>query len=212
MGCDIHLMVEVRDKKLDQWKEYDIADELLKNIGRNYNLFSILANVRNGVGFANSDTGNAFIPIDNPRGVPNDASEKYIAYVENWGLDGHSHSFLDLAELKKYDWRGQKNKHRGFMNQKDYAEYKRTGKITRYATNVSGESVKKTANEAMDVVISSKVIPDKEADYYTLVEWEESYYESAVNFVDKVLPALEKIANDCNCENEDVRLLFFFDD
>ncbi|EAD2030310.1 hypothetical protein Y843_03975 [Listeria monocytogenes] len=50
MGCDIHLMVEVRDKKLDQWKEYDIADELLKNIGRNYNLFSILANVRNGVG------------------------------------------------------------------------------------------------------------------------------------------------------------------
>lgn len=86
MGCDIHLMVEVRDKKLDQWKEYDIADELLKNIGRNYNLFSILANVRNGVGFANSDTGNAFIPIDNPRGVPNDASEKYIAYVENWGL------------------------------------------------------------------------------------------------------------------------------
>ncbi|ECZ7680831.1 hypothetical protein QJB58_000919 [Listeria monocytogenes] len=50
MGCDIHLMVEVRDKKLNQWKEYDIADELLKNIGRNYNLFSILANVRNGVG------------------------------------------------------------------------------------------------------------------------------------------------------------------
>ncbi|EAC9077711.1 hypothetical protein KV69_04035 [Listeria monocytogenes] len=53
MGCDIHLMVEVRDKKLNQWKEYDIADELLKNIGRNYNLFSILANVRNGVGKKN---------------------------------------------------------------------------------------------------------------------------------------------------------------
>ncbi|EPX8801920.1 hypothetical protein ACW5UP_001366 [Listeria monocytogenes] len=73
-------------------------------------------------------------------------------------------------------------------------------------------SASKIANEAMDAVISNKVIPNKEADYYTLVEWEESYYESAVNFVDKVLPTLEKIANDFNCENEDVRLLFFFDD
>lgn len=212
MGCDIYLMVEVRDKRIDQWKEYDIADELLKFIGRNYNLFSILAGVRNGKGFANADTGDAFIPIDTPRGVPKNASENYIAYVEYWGLDGHSHSFLDLAELKKYDWHGQKNKHRGFMSQKDYAEYKRTGRIVRYVANVSGANVKKVSNEAMNALISNKVIPDKEVFYYTLMEWEESYYESAMSFVEKVLPALEKNVNDCNCEDEDVRLLFFFCD
>lgn len=44
------------------------------------------------------------------------------------------------------------------------------------------------------------------------MECEESYYESAMSFVEKVLPALEKIVNDCNCEDEDVRLLFFFCD
>lgn len=57
MGCDIHLMVEVKDRKTNQWTEYDVADGAIKFIGRNYNLFGILANVRNGFGFAQIDTG-----------------------------------------------------------------------------------------------------------------------------------------------------------
>ncbi|EAF5380719.1 hypothetical protein C2890_14200 [Listeria monocytogenes] len=144
MGCDIHLMVEVKDRKTNQWTEYDVADGAIKFIGRNYNLFGILANVRNGFGFAHIDTGDAFIPISNPRGVPKDASKSYLSFVEDWGTDGHSHSFLNLDELQNF-------------------------------------------------------------------EWEESYYESTAGFVDNVIPALEKIATDCSCTNEEVRIVFFFD-
>ena len=41
---------------------------------RNYNLFAILANVRNGTAFAGCKTGEGFNPISNPKGVPSDAS------------------------------------------------------------------------------------------------------------------------------------------
>lgn len=43
---------------------------------RNYNVFAILANVRNGYGFAGVDTGDALVPICEPRGIPGDLSEE----------------------------------------------------------------------------------------------------------------------------------------
>ncbi|EGB9983127.1 hypothetical protein ABFW39_002842 [Listeria monocytogenes] len=211
MGCDIHLMVEVKDRKTNQWTEYDVADGAIKFIGRNYNLFGILANVRNGFGFAQIDTGDAFIPISNPRGVPKDASKSYLSFVEDWGTDGHSHSFLNLDELQNFDWHGQKNKHRGFLSQEDYAEYKRTGEIFGCATDIIGFYIRKISNKEMEAIINNKVIPDTKLSYYTPVEWEESYYESTAGFVDNVIPALEKIATDCSCTNEEVRIVFFFD-
>src|SRR3990167_5661087 len=41
---------------------------------RNYSLFAILANVRNGYGFGGCDTGNGFEVIAKQRGIPNDLS------------------------------------------------------------------------------------------------------------------------------------------
>ncbi|MBF2613176.1 hypothetical protein [Listeria welshimeri] len=212
MGCDIHLMVEVKDKETMIWEEYDVADKLLNFIGRNYKLFSILADVRNGVGFANVDIGDKFVPIDYPRGIPKDASQSYLAYVEDFAIDGHSHSFFNLVELKEFDWYGQKNKHRGFMSQEVYTEYKRTGEIVRYVGGVSGANIKKISNQVMEEIIKNKSMPDKEETYYTNVEWEQSYYISAASFVDNVIPALEKISEDFRCSNEEVRIVFFFDD
>jgi hypothetical protein len=59
----------------------DEREELLEemwnhptDLGRNYNLFSILADVRNGVGFAGCKAGEGFEPISMPRGFPVDAS------------------------------------------------------------------------------------------------------------------------------------------
>lgn len=74
--------------------------------GRNYNLFAILANLRNGRGFAGVLTGEPTVPIDAPRGVPDDASLAYRNEVDNWGTDGHSHSWFSLHELLAYDWDG----------------------------------------------------------------------------------------------------------
>ncbi len=63
--------------------------------GRNYHLFSRLADVRSyGDGSA----------ISEPRGVPEDASDAYLYVVNQWKGDGHSHSYFTLTELLEHDW------------------------------------------------------------------------------------------------------------
>ena len=63
---------------------------------RNYDLYSILADVRNGYGFAGSDTGEGFKVIrgysqDHLRGLPEDVS-RYVKWIsDDYGSDGHSH-------------------------------------------------------------------------------------------------------------------------
>jgi hypothetical protein len=129
MGCDIHFYVEKwtssnnyegpkdlsedREQKLnevledysthfrwvsaDNWEEDDDGWLVPYNSefynGRNYGLFSILADVR----------GNEE-PIDNPRGIPDDASYGYKYMCDRWDGDAHSHSYFTLEELLKVDW------------------------------------------------------------------------------------------------------------
>lgn len=72
--------------------------------GRNYNLFAILADVRNGRGFAGSYTGEGFNPIAEPKGIPNDLSPEVTESFHYWEGDGHSHSWFTLQDLLDYDW------------------------------------------------------------------------------------------------------------
>jgi hypothetical protein len=104
MGCDIHLYVERRENgawiTCDQWSKDEGDDyphvDYQKSFyrGRNYDLFAIFADVRNGRGFAGCETGDGFVPICAPRGVPDDCCPEYRAAVEGYGEDGHSHSWL----------------------------------------------------------------------------------------------------------------------
>ena len=112
MGCDIHCYAE-RKNKDGKWKiignvekEEDgwISIDYEPYHDRNYNLFAILANVRNETAFAGCKTGEGFNPISNPKGVPSDASEEYASLIKQWDSDGHSHSYLTLRELLDYDW------------------------------------------------------------------------------------------------------------
>jgi len=52
---------------------------------RNYNVFGVLADVRNGRGFAGTVTGTGFVPIAEPRGLPSDLSEEVIAQLARMG-------------------------------------------------------------------------------------------------------------------------------
>lgn len=72
--------------------------------GRNYNLFAMLADVRNGRGFAGIPTGEGFEPISEPRGIPEDAHPETVKFMERMGVDGHSHTYFTLRELREYDW------------------------------------------------------------------------------------------------------------
>lgn len=86
MGCDIHGIVEI--KIGDKW----VGIKELKANGRNYERFAQLASVR-------GDSSRK------PQGIPLDASDMSMYYIEQWGEDGHSHSYMPLteaAEIFKY--------------------------------------------------------------------------------------------------------------
>lgn len=116
MGCDIHTTWEIRRngkwKNLDTWEaeEHDgeavywnqNGPEIIE--GRNYSLFGMLANVRNGYGFAGVDTGDSLVPIAMPKGSPSDAAPETARFMDSYESDGHSHSYLTLQELLAYDF------------------------------------------------------------------------------------------------------------
>lgn len=64
--------------------------QIKPNSSRNYDWFSILANVRNGSGFAGIKTGNGFDVIAEPRGLPDDISDKglrFFCYIIDENVD-----------------------------------------------------------------------------------------------------------------------------
>lgn len=234
MGCDIHMWAEVKLADKGEWRSvgrifknvyHDPDDPTIMIVGedgrefeynpaytpqpyesRNYNLFAILANVRNGHGFAGCDTGDGFNPIAMPRGVPTDADEFYKKQAARWEGDGHSHSWFTLAELEAYDW-DQKTKHRGFVSMEEYKEFKNNGKPQSWSGGISGGTIKIVENEFMDRLLD--MAEDNGFHYYTKVQWEESYRESVRGFLEITVPALRKLAKMKRVE--DVRIVFFFD-
>lgn len=102
MGTDIHIVAEYF--KDNRWH---LADILLPE-DRNYCAFAVLADVRNGYGFAGFDSGDPVIPISEPRGLPNDISQELRANLDGekdeWlYLGNHSFSWVTLKELLDYD-------------------------------------------------------------------------------------------------------------
>lgn len=110
MGCDIHIHTEIvkNINGTEIWvngdfyqknpvRSFSLDGEKFEKVdvfkGRDYRLFSILADVR-------SDGNNS--SISQPKGLPNDVTEEVQTESDYWGIDGHSHSFLTLDELKKY--------------------------------------------------------------------------------------------------------------
>lgn len=173
---------------------------------RNYDLFAILANVRNGVGFAGVDTGDGFKCIAHPKGIPDDASKDYKQLVKNYGEGGHSHSYLTLEEIDNFDW-SQTTKHRGWVNVKQYKIYLKKGKPESWSGGVSGGSVVHISNEEMNKVINGSI--DIEGHLYTQVEWQESYrYSVGKTFFDSI-EEVRKLLKKPGVL--DVRLVFFFD-
>ncbi len=83
MGCDIHVHFEIQiDNK---WEYYGIGD-----FERSYRFFSRLAGVR---AYDKSVT-----PIAPNRGLPDDITLMTKQHVADWGIDGHSHSWISSKE------------------------------------------------------------------------------------------------------------------
>lgn len=236
MGCDIHLYVEKRESgrwaSADAWHDdpdqpgsktvYKWGPGLTREAGpiyssRNYDLFAILADVRNGRGFAGCDTGDGFAPISPPRGVPEDASPEYIQEVEGWGGDDHSHSYLTVAEIMAYDWTRTTAK-RGVVSPREFARFHLTGRPDSWSGDIVGGGVRLISNDEMLALIKNgrenfawkdyHAMDDGApiASYYTQISWQVKYYEVASEFLSETLPQLWRLGTP-----EDVRIVFFFD-
>lgn len=237
MGCDIHFYT---DKRVDGvWKpadafERETPDEdhpkgylFAKSSyynGRNYDLFAILANVRNGYGFAGCPTGAGFNPIAQPKGVPEDATAEYREIVERWDLDGHSHSHFTLRELLNYDWT-QTTQKQGLTA---FAEWERWVGWRRnhdqcpesYCGGVSGGSVKHIEAEQMDELVKTyrslrseaerQAFQKQHASTYAVAVWKTDYATATGDFWNRTIPRLLTLAGGIN-GIDDVRVCFFFD-
>jgi hypothetical protein len=194
MGCDIHFYVEKLEDgewvSADRWSKNkwgEDEDELTVYYedrfwqGRNYDLFAILADVRNGYGFAGCDTGNGYVPISPPRGLPDDVCESVQKESDRWGCDGHSHSWLTVQDLLDYDW-DQTTKKRGMVSPEESKLLRETGKAP--------EAYCGWTNQAN----------------FETVEWDRKYRDEAPYFLNTTLPRLQELG-----PPDEVRIVFWFD-
>ena len=175
---------------------------------RNYDLFAILADVRNGLGFAGVQTGEGFNVIAEPRGLPSDVSpyvKKEFGGDESWY---HSTSWLSLDEIISFDW-DQVSRHCGWVNLKQYEEFKVNGKPLSWCGGVSGLSVRHISNEEADALLASQGNAHRSISYYTLVHWDETYRDSVGSFLTETVPNLQRIREMDRVE--DLRIVFGFD-
>src|SRR5712675_467439 len=216
MGCDIHCYAEkkvngkwekvvkaFKNPYYDSDKEntiygdgYEWNPEFKDSpySGRNYDLFGILADVRNGRGFAGIPTGEGFNPISESKVLTDDVSEEVKKESDGWNGDGHSHSWFTLKELKDFDWQ-QKTKIYGVISKAQYEDFKRTGEPPHmYSGEVSGGSIINITNKEMDNLIKNDSF-EKEKKYYTRIAWETTYKDAVGGyFFETTLPNLEKLA------------------
>lgn len=243
MGCDIHGLCEVKEKGI--WKantekvfpnpyysskpEHDFqVDEFqtYPDTGRNYDWFAILADVRNGRGFAGIKTGDGFDVICEPRGVPNDATEEWMEQVNGWRGDMHSHSWLHVQDFNDFDWT-QKTYKRGCISLKEYETLRKTKTEPNFwCGKVSGHNIVIVSPEEADAILEGKTLTVFEGDdmFFTAprevevsltngldvhvdYEWEIEYWDWFNHKFKSVIKPMQELAQ----KYEDVRYVFGFD-
>ena len=182
MGCDIHLWVEscvgatwrfandLSTKEYDgeTWTEWRAPYD-----HRNYYLFAMLAGVRGA--------GLPFVPISRPRGIPVDISSVGQRICDEWGADGHSHSWLSAVELLGYEWSAQVD-FEGYIRRRDLRLLEEQG------------------------VAPNEWMSDRTGDQNCFARWSRSSALCAGSFYSTFLPTLGEYGPAAQ-----VRIVFFFD-
>ena len=208
MGCDIHSRLEIlrpagwNGAKAAHWEcvstplfenGWYSADRPLSDWNapmrvrplsyRNYRLFAMLADVRNGDRH-DGGGGDWVQPIADPKGVPWDASEEWKQEAEEWGGDMHSHSFFTLAELDAYNWGGIVF-NRGYITEEQYLVLRGTNDAPQsWSGGVGGGNIlAMTAIEYEDALALGNLAKIKAGDgwgerkIYVQYQWSTTRYE-----------------------------------
>jgi hypothetical protein len=176
--------------------------------GRNYDLFAMLADVRNGRGFAGCYTGSGFKPISDPKGLPSDVCWEIKEESDRWGCDGHSHSYLTVKELLEYPVDDMYSIKSGIMDVQTYHEWKEREKTdpkawpAGWCGGISGPNV---------VTVDEEELPARPDATHVVGEWPTSYRECAEYFFGSkgTLAELQKLTDKYGEDN--VRIVFWFD-
>lgn len=204
MGCDIHMLAERRNKK-GKWEEVGAVfkntyakDKLTHEpySGRNYELFTFLANVRNRFDI---------VPIAEQKGFPSDASD-YVKenLIDFWDGDGHGASWYTLKELQEANWE-QTYEKSGVIPADVYEYLKSTSDTPQiYSQGVTGNGIKTVTQEEWECMNWS--LKTNGTRWYVRMHWSESVKDSCQFFVEETIPALEKLGNP-----DEVRIVFNFD-
>jgi len=228
MGCDIHMYAEKKIR--GEWQKFGpcfpcayyragepcldyllgdgeqwLSNEILTDQpykSRNYTLFAWLADVRNGLGVAGVDTGDRIPPLSEPRGIPEDASLAVKKKSDEWGSDGHSHSWFLLSEIFAADISFSQTK-RGIVGPSGYAEFRETGAPSSWCGGISGMNVRHVSNEEMEKLVSEGA--NDGGRVFTKVEWQQPISGELEAFMN-AMKFLAKFGG-----TDELRIVFWFD-
>jgi len=213
MGCDIHAAIEFRgsdgkwaalmvpNKHFGRWDgEAEYTSRV--DINRDYDLFAVLGNVRNGTGFAGCDMGDGFDSISDRRGVPEDISDAAKEALS----DEHSATWVTLAEILAFDW-DRATKHRGWVSSTEFEKWDRMKEWNPAPKSYcGGGNFKKITVEEMREAVALK---ENLGHTCCQLEWEESYTASTTQMWTRILPKMLKLG--CEHGFDNVRLVMDFD-
>lgn len=212
MGCDIHGVFQCHDSTTGLW------EDVSSNYGqdRHYQLFAVLADVRNGYGFAGTKTGEYVEPISEPRGLPGDFEVDgdshplvSLAHMDprrrKWFIQGekletsmgdHSHSWLTGEEMLAWFETAPQVQKVGVLSRKEYAKWDKVSPPESYCGAVMGMDV---------VVVDDNLVAMLETPNWTHVQvfWLAELKQELAYFFNEVKRLVE--------EHGKVRFVFGFD-
>lgn len=210
MGADIHMIVQVKEDS--KWKSLSKGYD-----DRNYNAFAILANVRNGYGFAGCVTSTGFDFISEARGLPDDfniENEDHHSDVKSDYSDGgfwmgdHSFSWVTLQELIDVDWDKRVVKF-GVVSEKYYLELAEKNTDPEEWSGGVGGGKTITFEEAVYTEMKQGDTLPEDREIYVRMKWYSTYKESVGSFYEFVKKMEELSKKYSGVDN--VRLVFGFD-
>ena len=220
MGTDIHGIFQRYNKATGNW--CDIESDYKQY--RDYQLFAVLAGVRNGTGFAGIKTGDAVKPISEPRGLPSDFEMDDdmhpIVKLEHMAIEmreyhrtdeelaiwmgEHSQSWLTGQEMLSWFEHAPTVSKFGVLDRgvyeawkhRVYEAWKHRGNPTKYCGDINGPNV---------IVINDTEIEKEQTPNWTHIQctWKRDLREELAYFFDEVA----RLVN----EYGDVRFVFGFD-
>jgi hypothetical protein len=168
MGCDIHIYLEYnRNEEVSgiKWESADVFDykgnQVPIYIGRDYVLFSILADVRNNI------KNYCIAPISKPKGLPDDLSnyviDEYKKHLERYII--HSCSYYTLRELYE-----SINDDIIFTLSDTFTFFERKSLIGKLIENIEKQIIRMYIYESGHNIFSKEIVK-KKSDYIRIVFW-----------------------------------------